>query len=148
MELPIARGSHSLFLDSCAAHEGQGTCGTPGIAVRSRNVPASLINDPEHWRDRAREKRELADRLRNERASKLISARGPIVNIIFVLPRIHVAPNALIVRVVTRRPLRRACDIDIITSMPMRPSAYVLHFLCRGCLVSNAVVSLHLSVPE
>jgi len=72
MELPIARGSHSLFLDSCAAHEGQGTCGTPGIAVRSRNVPASLINDPEHWRDRAREKRELAERLTNEQAKQTV----------------------------------------------------------------------------
>ena len=104
-------------------------------------MPASLINDPEHWRDRAREKRELADRLRNERASKLISARGPIVNIIFVLPRIHVAPNALIVRVVTRRPLRWACDTDIIAFIAMRPSAYVPHFLCRDCRVNSGVES-------
>jgi hypothetical protein len=33
-------------------------------------MPASLINDPEHWRDRAREKRELAERLRNEQAKQ------------------------------------------------------------------------------
>ena len=40
--------------------------------MRSRNVPASLINDPEHWRDRAREKRELAERLRNEQAKQTV----------------------------------------------------------------------------
>jgi hypothetical protein len=40
--------------------------------VRSRNVPASLINDPEHWRDRAREKRELAERLTNEQAKQTV----------------------------------------------------------------------------
>jgi hypothetical protein len=33
-------------------------------------MPASLINDPEHWRDRAREKRALAERLRNEQAKQ------------------------------------------------------------------------------
>jgi len=33
-------------------------------------MPASLINDPEHWRDRAREKRELAERLRNAQAKQ------------------------------------------------------------------------------
>jgi hypothetical protein len=62
-----------------------------------------------------------------------IHARAPIVNIILVLPRIHVAPNALIPRVITRRPLPRACDVDIIALMAMRPSAYVPHFLCGGC---------------
>jgi hypothetical protein len=62
-----------------------------------------------------------------------IRARAPIVNIILVLPRIHVAPNALIPRVITRRSLRRACDVDIIAFMAMRPSAYVPHFLCGGC---------------
>jgi hypothetical protein len=35
-------------------------------------VPASLINDPEHWRGRAREKRELAERLRNEQAKQTV----------------------------------------------------------------------------
>jgi hypothetical protein len=35
-------------------------------------MPASLINDPEHWRDRAREKRELAERLRNEQAKQTV----------------------------------------------------------------------------
>jgi hypothetical protein len=29
-----------------------------------------LVNDPEHWRDRAREKRALAERLRNELAKQ------------------------------------------------------------------------------
>jgi hypothetical protein len=33
-------------------------------------MPASLVNDPEHWRDRAREKRALAERLRNEQAKQ------------------------------------------------------------------------------
>jgi hypothetical protein len=33
-------------------------------------MPASLVNDPEHWRDRAREKRALAERLRNELAKQ------------------------------------------------------------------------------
>jgi hypothetical protein len=31
-------------------------------------MPASLVNDPEHWR--AREKRALAERLRNEQAKQ------------------------------------------------------------------------------
>jgi len=35
-----------------------------------------------------------------------VDARAPIMNIILVLPPIHVAPNALIVRVVTRIPSR------------------------------------------
>jgi hypothetical protein len=35
-----------------------------------RDMPASLVNDPEHWRDRAREKRALAERLRNELAKQ------------------------------------------------------------------------------
>ena len=35
-------------------------------------MPASLINDPEHWRDRAREKRALAERLRNDLAKETI----------------------------------------------------------------------------
>ena len=35
-------------------------------------MPASLVNDPEHWRDRAREKRELAERLRNEQAKQTV----------------------------------------------------------------------------
>ena len=34
------------------------------------DMPASLVNDPEHWRDRAREKRALAERLRNELAKQ------------------------------------------------------------------------------
>jgi hypothetical protein len=33
-------------------------------------MSASLVNDPEHWRDRAREKRALAERLRNELAKQ------------------------------------------------------------------------------
>jgi hypothetical protein len=33
-------------------------------------MPASFINDPEHWRDRAREKRALSERLRNEQAKQ------------------------------------------------------------------------------
>jgi thymidylate kinase len=32
----------------------------------------TLINDPEHWRDRAREKRALAERLRNEQAKQTV----------------------------------------------------------------------------
>ena len=35
-------------------------------------MPASLINDPEHWRDRAKEKRELAERLQNEQANQTV----------------------------------------------------------------------------
>jgi hypothetical protein len=35
-------------------------------------MPASLINDPEHWRDRAREKRELTERLRDEQAKQTV----------------------------------------------------------------------------
>jgi hypothetical protein len=35
-------------------------------------MPASLVNDPEHWRDRAREKRTLAGRLRNEQAKQTV----------------------------------------------------------------------------
>jgi hypothetical protein len=31
-----------------------------------------LINDPDHWRDRAREKRALAERLRNEQAKQTV----------------------------------------------------------------------------
>jgi hypothetical protein len=34
------------------------------------DMPASLVNDPEHWRDRAREKRALAERLRSEQAKQ------------------------------------------------------------------------------
>src|SRR6516162_6539131 len=78
---------------------------------------------------------------RNASSAPAIHGRAPIVNIILVLPRIHVAPNALIPRVITKRPLRRACDIDIIASIAMRPSAYVPHFLCRGCFVSSVVGS-------
>ena len=48
----------------------------PGTCVRLRcfsaEMPASLINDPEHWRDRAREKRALADRLTNEQAKQTV----------------------------------------------------------------------------
>jgi hypothetical protein len=33
-------------------------------------MAASFVNDPEHWRDRAREKRALAERLRNELAKQ------------------------------------------------------------------------------
>jgi hypothetical protein len=33
-------------------------------------MPASFVNDPEHWRDRARQKRALAERLRNEHAKQ------------------------------------------------------------------------------
>jgi hypothetical protein len=35
-------------------------------------MPASLINDPEHWRDRAREKRKLAERLQSEQAKQSV----------------------------------------------------------------------------
>jgi hypothetical protein len=35
-------------------------------------MPASLVNDPKHWRDRAREKRALAERLRNEQAKQAV----------------------------------------------------------------------------
>jgi hypothetical protein len=35
-------------------------------------MPASLVNDPEHWRDRAREKRALAGRLKNEQAKQAV----------------------------------------------------------------------------
>jgi hypothetical protein len=35
-------------------------------------MPASLSNDPKHWRDRAKEKRALADRLRNEQAKQAV----------------------------------------------------------------------------
>jgi hypothetical protein len=35
-------------------------------------MPASFINNPEHWRDRAREKRALAGRLRNEQAKQTV----------------------------------------------------------------------------
>ena len=31
-----------------------------------------MVNDPEYWRDRAREKRELAERLRNEQAKQTV----------------------------------------------------------------------------
>jgi hypothetical protein len=34
------------------------------------DMPASFVNDPEHWRDRAREKHALAERLRNEHAKQ------------------------------------------------------------------------------
>jgi hypothetical protein len=34
-------------------------------------MPASFVNDPEHWRDRAREKRALAERLRNEQVKQI-----------------------------------------------------------------------------
>jgi hypothetical protein len=34
------------------------------------DMPASLVNDPEHWRNRAREKRALAERLRNDQAKQ------------------------------------------------------------------------------
>src|SRR6516162_3009850 len=48
----------------------------PGTCVRPRcfsaDMPASLINDPEHWRDRAREKRALADRLTNEQVKQTV----------------------------------------------------------------------------
>jgi hypothetical protein len=48
----------------------------PGTCFRLRcfsaDMPASLINDPEHWRDRAREKRALAERLRNEHAKQTV----------------------------------------------------------------------------
>jgi hypothetical protein len=35
-------------------------------------MPASLVNDPEYWRDRASEKRALAKRLRNEQAKQTV----------------------------------------------------------------------------
>ena len=35
-------------------------------------MPASLVDDPEHWRDRAREKRALAERLTNEQAKQTV----------------------------------------------------------------------------
>jgi len=48
----------------------------PGTCFRLRcfsaDMPASLINDPEHWRDRAREKRALADRLTNEQVKQTV----------------------------------------------------------------------------
>jgi rubrerythrin len=33
-------------------------------------MPASFVNDPEYWCDRAREKRTLAEHLRNEQAKQ------------------------------------------------------------------------------
>ena len=36
------------------------------------DMPPSFVNDPEHWRDRAREKRALAEHLRNEQAKQAI----------------------------------------------------------------------------
>ena len=42
------------------------------VKTGAYDMPASLINDPEHWRDRAREKRALAERLRNDLAKETI----------------------------------------------------------------------------
>jgi hypothetical protein len=44
----------------------------PGVVagMARLDMPASFINDPEHWRDRAREKRALAERLKNEQVKQ------------------------------------------------------------------------------
>jgi hypothetical protein len=40
-------------------------------------MPASFINDPQHWRDRAEEMRRLAEEMIDEKSKQTMLRRGP-----------------------------------------------------------------------